>query len=161
LEYLYVYPWKGDYRRRKLSYGSRPFVVFTGINFRANIHDSEEEVMHAIILSLLCSLMLAIGQICWKLALAGQTLSWNLSQIFALVFKPLFIAGVLLYCIATIFWIYLLSKYELSYIYPMIAFAYVFGAVLSIVVLKEHVSLIRMSGIMFVVVGVAIIGLNK
>ena len=117
--------------------------------------------MHAIILSLLCSLMLAIGQICWKLALAGQTLSWNLSQIFALVFKPLFIAGVLLYCIATIFWIYLLSKYELSYIYPMIAFAYVFGAVLSIVVLKEHVSLIRMSGIMFVVVGVAIIGLNK
>lgn len=117
--------------------------------------------MRAIVLSLLCSLMLATGQICWKLSLAQQKLGWSFSQICALVFKPLFIAGVLLYGIATVLWIYLLSKYELSYIYPMIAFAYAFGVVLSIVVLKESVSLLRFTGVLLVIIGVAVIGLNK
>jgi drug/metabolite transporter (DMT)-like permease len=88
-------------------------------------------------------------------------LSWSFNQIVGLAIRPLFIAGVLLYGIATVLWIYLLSKYELSYIYPMIAFAYAFGVALSIIILKENVSLLRMTGVFLVVLGVAVIGFNK
>jgi drug/metabolite transporter (DMT)-like permease len=117
--------------------------------------------MKAIVLSLLCSLMLATGQICWKLSMMNRELAFSLKSFFGLAIKPLFLAGVALYGLATVLWIYLLSKYELSYIYPMIAFAYVFGVLLSVVILKETVSLTRLGGVMLVVIGVAVIGISK
>jgi drug/metabolite transporter (DMT)-like permease len=117
--------------------------------------------MKAILLSLLCSLMLASGQVFWKLSLAGREISLSYKSIVNLVFSPMFLAGVVLYGLATVLWIYLLSKFELSYIYPMIAFAYVFGAFLSVIVLKETISLFRLSGILLVVIGIAVIGLSK
>lgn len=117
--------------------------------------------MKAIASALLCSLMLATGQVCWKLAMTGSSLELNLNSMFKLAVKPLFLCGVALYGLATLLWIYLLSKYELSYIYPMIAFAYVFGVLLSALLLKESVSLLRMGGVAMVVIGVAIIGISK
>ena len=117
--------------------------------------------MKAILLSLVCSLMLATGQIFWKLSMTGREFSLNYKVIIKVIFSPLFLAGIVLYGLATILWIYLLSKFELSYIYPMIAFAYVFGAFMSVIILKENISLLRLSGILLVVIGVAIIGLSK
>ena len=117
--------------------------------------------MRAVILALLCSLMLAAGQVFWKLSLQGQELALNAKQILSLAMRPMFLAGVALYGTATVLWIFLLSKYELSYIYPMIAFAYVFGVILSALILKENVSVMRISGVLLVVAGVAVIGLGK
>lgn len=117
--------------------------------------------MKAILLALLCSLMLAAGQVFWKLALRGQELALEANIILSLAIKPMFLAGVALYGLATVLWIFLLSKYELSYIYPMIAFAYVFGVIFSVLILKENVSPLRISGILLVVAGVAVIGLGK
>jgi uncharacterized membrane protein len=117
--------------------------------------------MKAIFLSLLCSLMLASGQVFWKLSLGKQELTADFRAILTILVRPMFLAGIALYGLATVLWIYLLSKHELSYIYPMIAFAYVFGVILSVLVLKENLSLMRSLGILLVVAGVAVIGIGK
>ncbi|MEN6445905.1 MAG: EamA family transporter [Candidatus Cloacimonas sp.] len=117
--------------------------------------------MKAILLSIFCSAMLAMGQICWKLSLKGDVHIASLKTAVLYVFSPLFLAGAFLYIIATVFWLYLLSKFELSYIYPMISFAYVFGAILAAVILKEHIYWTRIGGTALIVLGIVAIGLGK
>jgi len=84
-----------------------------------------------------------------------------MSDIINLGLSGYFLGGASLYVIATVVWLYLLNKYPLSYIYPMIAFAYAIGAILAMILLKEQISLMRWSGIFLVVLGVALIGMNR
>jgi len=117
--------------------------------------------MKAILLSLTCSVMLAVAQVLWKLGVNQHRLSMKWNDITQFIFSGYFLGGAFLYLFATAFWIYLLNKYPLSYIYPMIAFAYAVGAILAMTVLKEQISFLRWSGIFLVVVGVAVIGVNR
>lgn len=82
------------------------------------------------------------------------------STMLKLISNPLIILGVFLYGVASIFWLSILSRSELSYAYPMIAISYVVTSVIAWLLFKENLTLIRFLGISMIIAGVYVISLK-
>lgn len=91
----------------------------------------------------------------------------NLSQIikpptlFNVIFNPMIIIGVGLYVLASIVWLVILSRAELSYAYPMIGISYILTATLAWLIFKENMTVFRFMGISLIISGVYLISLKK
>lgn len=70
------------------------------------------------------------------------------------------IAGVALYALSAISWLILLSKAELSMVYPMISISYVFVLAISALFLGEQVGPLRIIGTLLIILGVVLIYKN-
>jgi drug/metabolite transporter (DMT)-like permease len=82
----------------------------------------------------------------------------SLTSVFSRVaVNPFIILGVFCYGMGFLIWLVVLSKAEVSYAYPMISLGYVFTALLAWQLLGEHVTAIRIVGILVTVLGVVII----
>src|SRR5262245_52402864 len=57
--------------------------------------------------------------------------------------------------------IILMSKNEVSFLWPMTALSFVFGTLAAIWFLHEHVSSIRWMGVLFILIGVALISYSQ
>lgn len=62
--------------------------------------------------------------------------------------------GLSLYVISTLLWLVILSRAELSLVYPLVALSYLFGVVLAKVILDESITLLRWVGAIIIVIGV-------
>jgi len=82
------------------------------------------------------------------------------AMMFKVISNPMIILGVFLYGVASIFWLAILSRAELSYAYPMIAISYVVTSVIAWVLFKENLTLIRFLGIIMIIAGVYVISLK-
>jgi drug/metabolite transporter (DMT)-like permease len=103
--------------------------------------------------------LLVSGQILWKIGL--QSLGGiKLDNLLALVLSPYILAGMVLYVIATGVWFVVLSKAELSAVYPLQSLAYALGIVAGILIFKEHVPAIRWVGVSVIVFGVYLVTLK-
>ena len=67
------------------------------------------------------------------------------------------IIGVAIYAISTIFYVYALSKGQLSILYPIIATSYIWTLIFSKIFLKEQVASLSWVGAFFILLGVTII----
>ena len=88
------------------------------------------------------------------------------SEHFVLNLKKLFtnyklIFGLFLYGISSIMFIIALRGGELTVLYPMTSLAYIWISLLSIKFLKENMNKFKWAGILFIVMGVALIGLGS
>lgn len=99
-----------------------------------------------------CALIAAIGQIFFKLG--SETLSMNLMT-WLTNWKLIF--GLVLYAIATIFFVYSLKFGNLSTLYPIIATSYIWVAIFSIAFLGENFTIFKWVGILLIIFGVGII----
>lgn len=108
------------------------------------------------ILILLNVCLLVGGQTLWKYGLQHRDLN-NLRSVIAAMFSPWVIAGIVLYVIATVIWIFLLNKLSLSLLYPLQSLAYVLAILVSIFVFHEHVPWIRWAGVLVILAGVALV----
>lgn len=108
-------------------------------------------------LAILSILLGAIGQVFLKIGSSQIELSWNkaqaLSSIFNLLTNLPIVAGFVLYGLSFILWIKVLSKLDLSYVYPLTSLGYVFILFFSFLFLKENMSLYRGIGILFIIFG--------
>jgi multidrug transporter EmrE-like cation transporter len=66
-------------------------------------------------------------------------------------------AGFALFIVGAFFWLSVLSRVNLSWAYPMLSIGYILVLVVSALVLKEHVSVIRWIGAMVICFGVVLI----
>lgn len=96
---------------------------------------------------------LATGQILWKLGMDKMD-GFNIVSI---ILNPDIISGVALYGLATLLWLYILSKEELSFAYPLQSITYVLGTILAIFVFHENVSLLRWLGIATIIIGATLV----
>jgi len=107
------------------------------------------------------SILLAVaGQLFMKrgMMLFGTfPVSQLLYKIFPIFFSPLIFIGLIFFGLSSIFWLVVLSRLELSLVYPMVSVAYVLVALFSWLVFKENVTLIRWLGIFVVIFGVFLI----
>ncbi|MDP4146928.1 MAG: hypothetical protein Q8936_21055, partial [Bacillota bacterium] len=55
-------------------------------------------------------ILLVIGQTLWKIGVSGDRLSFNADSILKLISSPYIISGIILYSLATVIWLYILSK---------------------------------------------------
>jgi uncharacterized membrane protein len=122
--------------------------------------------LKAVGLALLCAFMITTGQVLWKIAIDGNgglvnsklSITHNISN---LLFSPYMISGIVVYCIATIFWMYLLGRYEYSYIYPMMAITYIISFLYAMILFKETIGLEKMVGVVLIIIGIIFISTTK
>lgn len=118
--------------------------------------------MKSEILILISILLGVLGQLSMKRGMSrigfiSLDLSTLASNLLRMITAPLVLLGLSLYAISTIFWLMVLSRVDLSYAYPMISIGYVFILLLSWIFLNEHISLVRVLGVLLICGGVLLI----
>ena len=104
-----------------------------------------------ILVAVVCSMFGAVGQLFFKKGSETLVFSLELLKNWQLGL------GLLLYAIATIGFILVLKNMKLSVAYPIIAFSYIFVALLSFFVLKEPFTAKMWIGTVVIVFGVVMI----
>lgn len=104
----------------------------------------------------------SIGQLLFKLGMNQiGVFNFSLSNITGLILKvlmsPALIAGLMLYFLSTGVWFLVLSRAEISYVYPLISLSYIVTAAGGYLFLHEHVSPTRLLGTLIIIVGVVLV----
>jgi len=107
----------------------------------------------AIIIVILCTLLTSLGQLLIKFGVNKLSFS-NLITILNIHL----ILGILVYGFAAVLFIGVLRKVDLSLVYPIIGTSFVWVSILSYIFLKETINLFKISGILVIILGVALIG---
>ena len=99
-----------------------------------------------------------VGQVSLKKGMllsgsAGLTLG-----LLKVIFTPYIFLGLVLYAVAMLLWLSILSRVELSYAYPMLSLSYVFIVLASWLIFDENLSLLRLMGVFFICLGVIMVG---
>ena len=102
-------------------------------------------------------IMLVSGQVLWKIGVSKMHLELSPKGIIEAILNPYILGGGIVYVFATITWLYLLSRSELSKIYPLQSLCYIFGAVAGVVFFKECFTLNKAFGLIFILVGAGLI----
>lgn len=103
----------------------------------------------------------AIGQVLVKWGAVNLQLNFSgvylLPSILSILKNLPVMCGVLSYGISFLLWIKVLSKVELSYAYPMVSIGYVLIMFFSYFFFKENISMIRILGVVFIIIGVILV----
>jgi drug/metabolite transporter (DMT)-like permease len=110
----------------------------------------------------------SIGQLMIKMGLTSFCAKYgNLSvaniwgRILPLAVTPHIIAAIISFVISAAFWMVVMSKRDLSQIYPFIALSYIFIAILAHAFLNETIGGWRIAGILIIVAGVLVLAQDK
>jgi len=80
-------------------------------------------------------------------------------QLFKVVFTPAIFMGFICFAISAVLWLVVISRWELSYAYPMVALGYVIAIFYGAVFLKEDLSVAKLLGSLLILAGISILGL--
>lgn len=117
------------------------------------------------ILSFVFAALLVIAQSSWKVAVnaSHSPFKTGLSVHSALrfVLSPLVILGIALYAVAMLLYMYLLSKYQFSFIQSLaIPVSLLFSIAVAVSFFGESLSYVNYLGLLFIVVGIVLITLR-
>jgi len=98
-------------------------------------------------------ILLVFGQTLWKIGVTNIEFKLSLMALIKIIINPYILSGIVAYGVATIIWLYILSKAELSLIYPMQSICYVLAAFISLYIFKENIPPTRWFGIMLIISG--------
>ncbi len=101
-------------------------------------------------------LLLVCGQVLWKYELTNIG-GFSKDNILQILTSGYFLSGLVLYGIATIIWLWILSKAALSRVYPMQSMAYVLGILAGILIFHEKFNLINWFGTILIVGGIILL----
>lgn len=104
-------------------------------------------------------LLMVAGQMLWKTGMEGRSVAGVMDVLQAML-SPLIIAGLALYGVATVLWLYILNKAQLSHVYPVQSLAYVLALVAACLLFKEHVTWNRWVGVAVICVGVYLVSIK-
>ncbi|BAH06396.1 SMR family transporter [Clostridium kluyveri] len=103
----------------------------------------------------------AMGQVLVKYGAVNLELNFTIKYLLPSIFNILknmpVMLGIISYGLSFLIWIKVLSKVELSYAYPMVSLGYVITMMFSYFVFKENISLIRILGVVFIILGVVLV----
>ena len=110
---------------------------------------------------LIAVLLAVIGQLLVKrgLNLLGP-IDFSAGLIFTYVTiftSPLVIIGTLSYTSSIFFWLYALTRVDLSFAYPFLALSYVLVILASWLILGEHIPVLRWIGVFIIALGVLVV----
>jgi drug/metabolite transporter (DMT)-like permease len=107
------------------------------------------------------SISLAVlGQLLMKkgmMMVGSFPISQLAQKIIPMFMNPFVFFGFVSFGISSVFWLVVLSRFEISLVYPMVSIAYILVAFFSWIFFKENLSLIRISGIVAIMIGVYLI----
>lgn len=113
-------------------------------------------------IALLSILLGATGQFLFRVGMLhyGQVTVQNIwRQLFSVIFTPAIFTGFMCFGISSILWLVVISKWELSYAYPMVALGYVLAIFYGALFLNENINLPKLLGSILILAGISILGL--
>jgi drug/metabolite transporter (DMT)-like permease len=110
-----------------------------------------------ITLTLFAALLASCAQLLFKKKLPQKA---SMKAIVKALFTPSIIVGLLGYVASLGIYLYVLSKANLSIVYPLFASSFIFTAIISAIVLKEKISIRRIIGIALIFIGISIIAVS-
>jgi len=119
------------------------------------------KMVSIIIMVLAITLMLSFAQVNIKKGLNNigklEIKDFFSSKSFSILSNRSIQIGIVMYAIATWVWLVALSKSELSFVYPLVALSYVFGALFAKIYFNETITWIRWIGIFAIILGTLLI----
>lgn len=112
------------------------------------------------LLLLLNIIFLVTGQTLWKIGLSGMDVEFTVYGVIKMIINPYILGGLSIYSVATVIWFYILSKAELSVVYPLQSLCYVAAAVVALLIFKENIPLTRWLGIGLIVLGACLVSIK-
>lgn len=117
--------------------------------------------MRAFGLAFISILLGATGQFLFRLGMLNYgkvtgTAVWR--QLFAIIFTPAIFAGFLCFGVSSILWLAVISRWQLSYAYPLVALGYVLAVVYGRVFLQEMLNPAKLVGSLLILLGIIILG---
>ncbi len=111
------------------------------------------------LLVLACSLSAAGSSIFLRISIDKiGGFSFNLDSILKISTSPLFLAGLVLYGMTGFIWLKILATEELSVAYPLlIGLTFMLVSVGAVVFFREHISIIKFVGFVFIVLGIYVV----
>ena len=95
----------------------------------------------------------------WRINQYGQ-LPVDLTEKYYFLLKlfldPFLLSGLASAFVASLFWIAAMTKFDVSYAYPFMSAAFVLVLLCSAIVFKEPVTLSKLTGLVFIVLGIII-----
>ena len=116
--------------------------------------------MSSIILIFITIILAVTGQFLLKKGMTKignisiSQISSNILKIFTNVY---ILTSLLIFIIAFLLWLTILSKFDLSFAYPLVAVGYILTALISFIFLKENLTIMRWLGIFLIATGSYII----
>jgi drug/metabolite transporter (DMT)-like permease len=112
-----------------------------------------------LLLILLNTIMLVSGQFLWKTGLQNNESSFGSIRAFMqLMVSPYFLGGLILYGLATVLWLFILSRVSLSLAYPIQSLAYIMAVFGAYWIFNEPLSMPKVVGCLLILAGVVFIG---
>jgi drug/metabolite transporter (DMT)-like permease len=106
--------------------------------------------------------ILVTGQFLWKFGLEKETISFSsVASIIKLIFSPLIFSGILSYGLATVIWLFILTKVQISIAYPVQSIAYIIAVFGAYFIFGEPLTLYKIFGCLLIMAGVSIIALSN
>jgi uncharacterized membrane protein len=109
--------------------------------------------------------MLTVGNVLWKYGLVniggvfvnGKTFFNSVKD---LLVSPYMWLGALFYIAGTLYWFTLLSRHDLSYVYPMVSIGYVLTALAGVLLFKETIPVTGWIGMGIIFVGFIVLSIR-
>lgn len=96
------------------------------------------------------TILLPLGQLFWKKALvSGYSIK--------VFYSRFFILGAMCYVLGTVFWLFALSVFPFSKIYPFVSLSYIVGACLGVYLLNESISAFNIIGYVVLIASIVMI----
>jgi drug/metabolite transporter (DMT)-like permease len=100
--------------------------------------------------------MLTTGQLLWKTGLKEVSMS-SFGDIIQMLFNKYIFGGIVVYIIATFFWMSILKRFDLTKVYPLQSMSYISVLLASLFLLKETVTKNTVIGTIIIFIGVFVI----
>lgn len=114
------------------------------------------------LLILVNTLILVSGQFLWKFGVMQREASFqSIQDIVSLFLSPYILTGLSLYGVATVLWLFILTKVPLSIAYPIQSLAYIFAVFGAYFIFNEPLTVAKIVGVLFIMLGVSFIGFSS
>lgn len=115
-----------------------------------------------LLLILLNTAILVVGQFLWKFGMSKKEHDFgSVFQILKVLFSPYIFTGLVMYGVATVIWLFILSKVQLSVAYPLQSLAYIITLFGAYYIFGEPLTFWKVVGVLFIMLGVSIIGISE
>ena len=111
--------------------------------------------MEAVLMVLVNCILLVSGQLLWKVGLRDLSFG-SFKDIIAIGMNKYIIGGVVIYAIATVYWLYVLKKFDLTKVYPLQSMSYIIVLITGFLILKEPISRNSIIGTGVICIGIFI-----
>jgi len=116
-------------------------------------------MIKTVLLAISTTLLITSGQVLWKIGIqkAGgfylpeQSIIGNL---FRILFNGWVFSGFVVYAVATGFFMWLISKFDISLIIPITSVAFIYSLLAGYFIFGEQISLYRVFGVLLIIAGV-------